>query len=170
VPLPSLPRWAVWLALMIGVGTVGGRATLGTPNTFIERAAGQVLELGAAAAFAVAGLSGIASSLRKREWGKRTQDLAVLALERVEGELAVLAQQTHDILVGALPESRRRVVLEVRPAFRIPIDKVQRDYWWAAYKLVLNQEGAMSRALAPAEERLNETQPGNARRPKQRHK
>jgi hypothetical protein len=105
-------------------------------------------------AFAAAGLSELADRYRKREWVRRTRDLAVLALERAEGELAALAQQTYEVLIGAVRQQCRQRVLEIRPAFRVPISDVQRHYWRAAVDLLGAQTTALTDARAPADKRL----------------
>ena len=118
----------------------------------------QLLAVVGPLALAFVGFSELASWWRERMWRARTQEFAVLLLERVESELAELAQQTYWIFVGALPEQRRQRTVRIRAAFRVPIDEVQNDYWFAALSLIASQERAFSDAREHKQKRLEQLQ------------
>lgn len=132
VPLPPLSRKVTVGAALAGIAMVVVIAVIDGPEGFLEQLVVGGLQAGAAAAFALAGLSQIATSLRTRDWEKRTRYLALSLLERAEGELAGIEETGYKILVGSLAENDRDRLLPIGPAFRFPLGGVQAQYFAAA--------------------------------------
>ncbi len=154
--LDRLPRGLLLLACAVGAIGIVGAALLAGEEDFLSRLGAKGFELVATLAFGFAGLSEVALHLRKRIHRRRTQDLAVLTLERMESELSSLAQQVFGILAHATPEAGKRTSLDIGPAFRVPIEETQRAYWQDAIDRIATQCDAFELAAEPVANCLEE--------------
>jgi len=138
---------ALWLLLVLGL------AGLGDPHSFWKRLAEAAAGTVAAVAFAITGLPAVASLVRRREWEKRTQYLAITLFERAQEELADLAVVAYRAFVKSLPEECRAALTSVRPAFNLPIAETQQRHQITAGNAIKALQEMLRRARDEESER-----------------